>query len=451
MIVRAVQAVLLACGITAAALLSRKSDWAHLDAFALLAACAVLGDLRQLRVGRFHISGSFLAIALAMVLLGPAPTSVLAVGASVFYGLLRRQGLHQQLSNLSMYAVFPLLGAVAWRAAGGPGLLEDGDPLFVLVLLAVYLGSLALNFLMLSLDVRITEGEPFWRAWREVFVPSQPIELSLGLMTAGVAYAYTQQGLLALVLLVAATLLFTYFFATLMRAVQRGEEVEARNRQLASVHLGVITALVRTLALRERMTARHSAAVARYARTMADALGLPDDERERIHTAALFHDIGKFVLPDSILLGEGGLTDEEFELVKQHPVVGADVIGEIEGFQFEANLIRHHHERIDGRGYPDGLAGEEIPLGSRIISVADVYDVITARDTYRTPVSQEEAFAELRRVAGTQLDADLVELFISLVEIRGVRFVHSTASDFEAELAMPRRLADYAEPQRIAA
>ena len=166
------------------------------------------------------------------------------------------------------------------------------------------------------------------------------------------------------------------------------------------------------------MTARHSAAVARYSREIAQAAGLSEREQELVHTAALLHDLGKFVWPDSILKGGNKLTDEEFEIVKQHPEVGARIVTEIEGYGPVCEIILAHHERIDGKGYPNGLAGEEIPVLSRIISVADTYDVMTARDSYRQPVSSFEAIQELRRVSGSQLDAHFVEIFVELLRAR---------------------------------
>jgi putative nucleotidyltransferase with HDIG domain len=251
-------------------------------------------------------------------------------------------------------------------------------------------------------------------------------------------------------LLAVVGLVFQYVLHLAFESMARGEQVEERNQELASLQVGLISTMLKTLSLRDHMTARHSAAVARYARAIAEAVGASEREQELIHTAALFHDIGKFIFPDSILRADRKLSDEDYAIVKQHPSVGAELISEIEGYGPVAEIVRHHHERIDGRGYPDGIAADAIPLGSRIISVADVYDVITARDTYRTPVTVREAFEELRRVAGTQLDAHLVEVFIDLVQREGVAFRHSTAADFEAELQLEVRVRDYAEP-RVAA
>jgi putative nucleotidyltransferase with HDIG domain len=248
-------------------------------------------------------------------------------------------------------------------------------------------------------------------------------------------------------MLIVVGLMFQYLMRMAMSAAARKEEVEERNEQLAALQVGLISTTLKTLSLRDHMTARHSAAVARYSREIARELGCDEREVDLIHTAALFHDIGKFIFPDSILLTDRRLTEEEYEIVKRHPEVGAELIGQIEGYGPVAEIVRSHHERMDGRGYPDQLPPDQIPLGSRIISVADVYDVITARDTYRTPVTMAEAFAELRRSAGTQLDPHLVEVFIELVEQRGVAFRHSTAADFEAELALDRRVRDYAAPR----
>jgi HD-GYP domain-containing protein (c-di-GMP phosphodiesterase class II) len=116
-----------------------------------------------------------------------------------------------------------------------------------------------------------------------------------------------------------------------------------------------------------------------------------------------------------------------------------------------ADIIISHHERVDGKGYPHGLAGDDIPLGSRIISVADTYDVMTSRDSYRRPVSSEAAIMELRRVAGSQLDPTVVEHFVEMVEAGRVAFRHADEADFELELAFERRVEDYARPRAAAA
>jgi HD-GYP domain-containing protein (c-di-GMP phosphodiesterase class II) len=180
-------------------------------------------------------------------------------------------------------------------------------------------------------------------------------------------------------------------------------------------------------------------------------LGLPEREQELIHTAALLHDIGKFILPDSVLFADRKLTNEEWELIKLHPEQGAKLVDRIEDYGPVAEIVMHHHERFSGGGgYPAGISGEAIPLGSRIIAAADTYDVMTSRDSYRRPVSSEAALAELRRVSGTQLDPIVVETFERMILEGRVKFSHADEADFESELAFDRRVADYARP-RIAA
>jgi putative nucleotidyltransferase with HDIG domain len=188
--------------------------------------------------------------------------------------------------------------------------------------------------------------------------------------------------------------------------------------------------------MRDAMTARHSAAVARYSREVAAMLGLPEREQDLIHTAALLHDIGKFILPDSVLFANRKLNDEEWQLIKLHPEQGAKLVERIDGYGPVAEIVLHHHERFAGGGYPAGIAGEQIPLGARIIAAADTYDVMTARDSYRRPVTSEVALAELRRCACVQFDPVVVEAFIRMILERGVAFSHTDAADFEAELTL---------------
>jgi putative nucleotidyltransferase with HDIG domain len=169
-----------------------------------------------------------------------------------------------------------------------------------------------------------------------------------------------------------------------------------------------------------------------------------------VHTAGLLHDIGKFAFTDAIFWSAGQLSDEQWQTIRRHPEQGAEIVRHLEGHGEVANIILAHHERIDGKGYPNGLAAEEIPRLARMISVADTYDVMTARDSYKRPVAHEEAIAELRRVSGAQLDGELVEIFITKVLAgTGVAFGHGDDVDFEAELALVERRS-HAEPDAVA-
>jgi len=174
--------------------------------------------------------------------------------------------------------------------------------------------------------------------------------------------------------------------------------------------LGALTRMGRLLEVRDMYTYGHSRRVARHAQTIARALHLPPEQVERIRRAALVHDIGKIYTPREILDKPARLTDEEFAIVKRHPADGADLLAHL-GEPEVVAIVRHHHERLDGGGYPDGLRGTEIPLGARIIAVADTFDALTSTRSYRRSTSHKQALAILAAEAGTQLDAGAVAAF----------------------------------------
>jgi putative nucleotidyltransferase with HDIG domain len=285
---------------------------------------------------------------------------------------------------------------------------------------------------------------------RKLVIPVLPSELSAALLAVGIAYVYSRVGIAAILLFAIVLFTFQYLLGELLVSEQRAEELERRTTQLASLQVGLLSALLHTLDLRDRMTARHSAAVARYAREIAQAAGLPEEDQDLIHTAGLLHDIGKFVFPDRILQGDSKLTEEDWEIIREHPYQGARIVSQVEGYGPVGDIILAHHERIDGKGYPRHIKGDEIPALSRIISVADIYDVMTARDSYRDPVSSFEAIRELRRVSGKQVDAYFVEVFVQVLAGKDLRYRHGEDADFDAELALDKRVRDYASPTVLA-
>jgi diguanylate cyclase (GGDEF)-like protein/putative nucleotidyltransferase with HDIG domain len=173
-----------------------------------------------------------------------------------------------------------------------------------------------------------------------------------------------------------------------------------------------IEALALALLERDRYTGEHSEAVIDMSGAVARNLGLNAPEVERIRSAALLHDIGKVAIPDEILHKPGPLTTEEWRLMREHPVIGERILRVLPGLGSVARIVRHEHERWDGGGYPDGLAGEAIPLGSRIIIAADTYHAITSDRPYRAAKSHSEAVEELTRCAGTQFDPRVTEVLI---------------------------------------
>jgi HD-GYP domain-containing protein (c-di-GMP phosphodiesterase class II) len=177
--------------------------------------------------------------------------------------------------------------------------------------------------------------------------------------------------------------------------------------------------LANTIEQRDIYTHQHSERVAAYVADIAARLNLPAPDAELIVSAAHVHDLGKIAIDNRILFKEGPLTDEERLQVNTHPAAGAELAGQSSMYGEGADIIRHHHERWDGTGYPDGLAGNAIPLGARIIAVADVYDAMTSDRPYRRALSHDIAVSELVRGSGTQFDARVLEAFLARPDNQG--------------------------------
>ena len=418
--------------------------------FLTLLVLGVVGDRVHAQTGRMRLSAGLTIVALAMALLGPAPAVLICFVSRIVQAVqsdgVRLRGRRLALVwNLGMY-VDVLIGSLAIRAAVHAGV-SRGSAGFALVVAGVVSATNVLNFLLAAVWVRVHAGTPIGAQFRRNFIPALPWITAPNFLAGGLATLYVRAGAVSLILVLGLVGAFYVLMVELLNSQARREELEQRTFQLASLQLGVLVTMVRTLSLRDRYTARHSAAVARYAYAIAEAAVCSEGELRIVHTAGLLHDIGKFAFPDRILLADRPLTEADLEIVYLHPEHGADLVRRIQGYEEIAEVILAHHERVDGTGYPRGLPGAEIPALARMISIADTYDVITARDTYRPPVSSSEAIAELRRFAGHQLDARFVELFIEVLEQREIGFTHTEDADFEKELAIEERIRELARPR----
>jgi len=436
------ECLLLAATVGAAAWLSRSEEWRPLTLVALLLALALVGEWFSVKTHSGEVSSSFVALVLAMSLLGPAPAVAFGLAAMIFISARRRLRPTVWLANLTTFAV--ILFASGWMVRWLAGDVHDPrnhhltqGVTFGLIVYAVFLFATVLNFLMVALDAHIDEGRSFEAEVREFFFPMLPGQLATGALAAVLAIAYTNLGLTPLLAAVAIVLIFQYLTIALLRSEERADKLQARTIQLSSLQFGVLAMLLDALALRDRTAGRHAAAVARYAKALAIEIGCTEEEQDVIHTAGLLHDIGKFTWSDRVLHPEA-LTDEDWAVIRRHPQDGAALVGKLDGYGPVADAILYHHERVDGRGYPVGLIGSEIPVASRIVAICSTYDTMTAGQTYRTPMPAEEAISELRTIAGGQLDRELVESFIGLLGREGATFAQE--ADYETELAFDRRV-----------
>jgi putative nucleotidyltransferase with HDIG domain len=439
-----VELVALAAAVPVAIAANTSSTW-NLPLLGILLVAAIVSDLTEVDTpaSRIKLSSSFLAIVTATVFAGGTPAAVIGV-ATILAGWLRlRYARHYLLINLVTYAWFPLLTGIAFQAAKSATGAGHDDGVFYVLVFGLFVVALLIDFFLIASYTSYVDGSRISAKVRRALVPLLPSELASAVVAVGIAFLYVKLGLATLGLLAIALLTFQYLIGALLVSQRRADELELRAKQLAGFQVALLGALLRTLDLRDRMTARHSAAVARYSREIAGACGLPENEQEIIHTAALLHDIGKFVLPDRILKGAEHLTEGDWEEIKKHPYEGARIVSQIDGYQPVSEIVLAHHERLDGLGYPLGMVGDEIPIGARIIAVADTYDVLTARDSYRRPVSSFEAITELRRVAGSQLDGRLVEVLVDILADKGFAYRHGEEADFEAELALDKRIHEY--------
>jgi putative nucleotidyltransferase with HDIG domain len=447
----AFEVALLGAVLAVTARTARLDDWQPSYLVVFLFGLTAIGQRLIVQVGKGQLTGAFIALVLAMSLLGPAPAMSFGVAVIVVSSVRRRLPWELALNNVLTLATYPFVGAMTMRLAFG----DVHDPhnvattrgvTFALLVFAVFMVALVVNFGLIALHYKLTEGRSLIRQTRELFIPFLPGETAAAALAATLAVAYTNLGFPVLLGAVLVLVIFQVLTRALLRSEERADQLEARGIHLASLQLGVLTTLVETLALRDRTTARHAAAVARYGRELAQELGCSEAEQELVHTAGLLHDIGKFALPDHILHSKM-LSDEDWAVIRRHPQDGATLVGRLDGYGPVAEAILYHHEHIDGSGYPAGLIGNEIPLASRIIAVCSTYDTLTARETYRSPMTPQDAIAELRKVSGRQLDAELVEAFIATIERRGpLDFAHGDDADFEEELAFGRRARALAQP-----
>jgi len=197
---------------------------------------------------------------------------------------------------------------------------------------------------------------------------------------------------------------------------KKTQEVVEQNRKLERISMQIVKALSGAIDAKDTYTNGHSTRVAEYSREIAFRAGFPKAVQDDIYMMGLLHDVGKIGIPDAIINKPAKLTDEEYSVIKSHPVMGAEILGNITEFPQLSTGAKWHHERYDGRGYPDGISGEDIPMEARIIAVADAYDAMSSRRSYRDVILQAKIREEMEKGAGTQFDPVFAEIMLAMID-----------------------------------
>ena len=429
--------LIVGAGAMCAGLLSAGYRVHHLLPVLVLALLAVGAEHQSIGLTpQLEVSVSSLVCVFAAVVFGPL--AGVLVGAAGLLADLPRRDVAQPVLRWTTWTAIRIvvagaagLSAVAVRAELPAGFLG----LFAAVTAALVVESLT--------DMCLSSITPFIRGSGSLMGvvnsvgPALAVSVPLHAPMVGVlAYAYIAISPWSVALFAAPALAAQRFLLLYRHQRQATEDLGIANARLARANLSFATALVATLDARDRYTAGHSAAVAIYARDIAVRMGLSEREQELVHLCGLVHDVGKIGLPPGLLEKPGALSLDERRQMEQHPVIGERILEKVDDYAEIASIVRHHHERVDGNGYPDRLEGDAIPLLARIIAVADAYNAMTSDRPYRDAMPSRVARLRLAQAVESQFDTAVVAAFEAI--LTGASENYRRGIDDEFVLTAPR-------------
>jgi HD superfamily phosphohydrolase YqeK len=416
-----------------------------------LALVAVVAERASIRLGATtEISISLLPTLFAAVLYGPL--AGLVVGAAS--NLLDFSSPNTELRALK-WATYTSSRALTGAAAGGiavavmdASLGRIGGIVAATAVAALAAETLDIGFAALTRAVRGL-GSPMTvvRATGPLAAASIPLYAPL---VAMLVIAYQQISPWTLPLFMAPTLAAQRLYALYHAQRRLTEDILSINARLERANLSFATALVATLDARDHYTAGHSAAVAIYGRDIAARMGLSEEQQQLVHLCGLVHDIGKIGLPAGLLEKPGALTLDERRHMERHSEIGERILSNVDDYAEIAAVVRHHHERVDGHGYPDSLAGDEIPLLSRIIAVADAYNAMTSDRPYRDAMPSRVARMRLAQAVESQFDTSVVAAFEAILAAAPETYRSGRRHDFSLKVEDPPRLSSVAMAAAVA-
>ena len=396
-------------------------------AIALLAGAAMWAERQPVRVAsNLEMTVSVLPVLFAAVAYGPLPAmAVAAIGLSVEFRRPRIRWLIWTCSRVTAAGLAGLAASIVITDRNSFGQLVAGSALATLTEATVDAGLGALTVAFRGSGT----CADFIRSMRPILLATVPLYTPVIVL---LTYAF-QLSPWSLVLFLGPTFAAHRLYTLYRREREATLELTIANARLERANLSFAGALVAALDARDRYTAGHSAAVAVYARDIAKRLGLSQPEQQLAHLAGLLHDIGKVGLAPGILEKPGALTLEERRQMEEHSAIGERILSNVDDYAEIARIVRHHHERIDGNGYPDRLSGQAIPLISRIIGVADAYNAMTSGRPYRDAMPSRVARMRLAQAVETQFDTTVVAAFEAILAGAGDTYRSGARADFAIE------------------
>jgi len=406
----------------------------------ILAVLGVIADEMAVEVtDRLTLAAGSLPILLALMYTGRLPAILVALLLGL-WGAWRETTRTVVVYNAANFVVAAFLASLAFDAAAG---FFNASPSTVSVGLLVAGAIAAIVFeatslAVVSVGMYVKYGKRLRAFWREEMPPFLRSLAMLALLGLVVAALYAMVGIIAVVLLFVPLLASQYMFKLLVREKDHLAKQKELSDQYFEMNIGLAAAMVVLLDSKDEYTAQHSAAVAMYCRDIATALELPEHEADALHLAGLLHDLGKVGVPDAVLRKTTVLDDEDWASIREHPEKGAEVLSHLVAYQEVADIVRYHHERLDGSGYPSGIHGKSIPELSRILAVADSYHAMTSDRPYHSARSSFEALKELRLVAGLTLDKQYVEALARVLRDKDLAYRDGSSTDFRGEYELGR-------------
>lgn len=397
---------------------------------AILAAVALVAERQPVRITpNTEITVSVLPMLFAAVVYGPL--DAMAVGALGLLGDFRPPHVRWLIWTSTRSLAGALAGVVVIALL--PSQATTGE-LILAVACAASIEALvdsSLGAITVALRGTGSYGA-FLRSVQPVIISSLAVYVPAIVV---LAYAYGQASEWTVLLFFAPGFAAQSLYRLYREQRQAAEELASANVRLQRANLSFASALVATLDARDRYTAGHSAAVAVYARDIAKRMGLSPEEQQLAHLCGLVHDIGKIGLPPGLLEKPGALTLEERRQMERHSEIGQRILAKVDDYQEIATIVRHHHERVDGEGYPDRISAEAIPLISRIISVADAYNAMTSDRPYRDAMPSRVARLRLAQAVGSQFDTSVVAAFEAILATASDSYREGAGLNFEFEAA----------------